>query len=159
MLPPQLWSAEAPHLYGLAITLVGGDGNIVAFIPERVGFRRFEIVDKLMQLNGKRIVFNGINRHEFNPLRGRAVTEDDMLFDVRFFKRNNINAVRTSHYPNQSLFYRLCDEYGLYVIDEANLESHGSWQKDGAVEPSWVVSRRGNAFQGAPATGQRLVPR
>ncbi|MBB4120820.1 glycoside hydrolase family 2 TIM barrel-domain containing protein [Martelella radicis] len=136
---PLLWTAEAPNLYDLSITLIDEDGQTVEFIPERVGFRRFEIIDRVMHLNGKRIVFNGVNRHEFNPLRGRAVTYEDMLFDVRFFKRNNINAVRTSHYPNQSAFYRLCDEYGLYVIDEANLESHGSWQKDGAVEPSWVV--------------------
>ncbi|AMM85682.1 beta-galactosidase [Martelella sp. AD-3] len=136
---PKLWSAEAPNLYDLAITLIDAAGQTVEFIPERVGFRRFEVIDRVMHLNGERIVFNGVNRHEFNPVRGRAVTYEDMLFDVRFFKRNNINAVRTSHYPNQSAFYRLCDEYGLYVIDEANLESHGSWQKDGAVEPSWVV--------------------
>ncbi len=136
---PDLWSAEAPNLYDLAITLRNADGTTAEFIAERIGFRRFEIIDRVMHLNGRRIVFNGVNRHEFNPVRGRAVTYEDMLFDVRFFKRNNINAVRTSHYPNQSAFYRLCDEYGLYVIDEANLESHGSWQKDNKIEPSWVV--------------------
>lgn len=136
---PDLWSAEAPNLYDLEIVLKDASGTVVEFIPERTGFRRFEMIDKVMHLNGKRIVFNGINRHDFDARRGRAVTYEQMLWDVRFFKQNNINAVRTCHYPNQTVFYRLCDEYGLYVIDEANLESHGSWQKDGKVEPSWVV--------------------
>lgn len=97
------------------------------------------MIDKVMHINGKRIVFKGVNRHEFNPRRGRAITKEDMLWDVRTIKQNNMNAVRTSHYPNQSLWYELCDEYGLYVIDEMNLETHGSWQKLGAVEPSWVI--------------------
>ncbi|WP_316863129.1 glycoside hydrolase family 2 TIM barrel-domain containing protein [uncultured Cohaesibacter sp.] len=136
---PALWSAEAPHLYELTIIVRDGSGGICEVVPQRVGFRRFEMVGKVMMLNGKRIIFNGINRHDFDAVRGRAVTYEQMLWDVTFFKRNNINAVRTSHYPNQSVFYDLCDEYGLYVIDEANLESHGSWQKDGRCDPEWTV--------------------
>jgi beta-galactosidase len=84
-------------------------------------------------------VFKGVNRHEFNPRRGRAITKEDMIWDIKTLKQNNINAVRTSHYPNQSYWYELCDEYGVYVIDEMNLETHGSWQKMGAVEPSWNI--------------------
>ena len=86
-----------------------------------------------MCLNGKRIIFKGVNRHEFSATEGRAITKEEMIYDINFMKRNNINAVRTSHYPNQSLWYRLCDEYGIYLIDETNLESHGSWQKMGAI--------------------------
>ncbi len=134
-----LWSAEIPYLYRLYIRVYDAAGNLVEVVPQSVGFRKFEMIDKVMHINGKRIVFKGVNRHEFNPRRGRAVTKEDMLWDVRTIKQNNMNAVRTSHYPNQSLWYELCDEYGLYVIDEMNLETHGSWQKLGAVEPSWVI--------------------
>lgn len=134
----QTWSAETPYLYTLELCLTTEEGSR-EWIDQKVGFRRFELSDGIMRLNGKRIVFHGVNRHEFNADRGRAVTEEDMLWDIRFLKRNNINAVRTSHYPNQSLWYELCDTYGIYLIDEANLESHGSWQKLGACEPSWNV--------------------
>ncbi len=133
------WSAEDPTLYRLCVTVSDGEGRVVEVIPQTVGFRHFEIRDKVMYLNGKRIVFKGINRHEFNIRRGRAVTEEDMLWDIRFLKQHNINAVRTCHYPNQTLWYELCDRYGLYMIDEANLESHGSWQKMGSCEPSWNI--------------------
>lgn len=80
-----------------------------------------------MTINGKRIVFKGADRHEFDPKRGRAITEQDMIDDVVFCKRHNLNAIRTSHYPNQERWYELCDEYGIYLIDETNLETHGSW--------------------------------
>lgn len=133
------WSAESPVLYRICISVRDQTGELVESVVQKTGFRRFELKDGLMLLNGKRIVFKGVNRHEFNCRRGRAVTREDMLFDIRAMKQANINAVRTSHYPNQSLWYELCDEYGLYVIDEMNLESHGSWQKMGAVEPSWNV--------------------
>jgi beta-galactosidase len=136
---PELWSAESPYLYKLFIQLYNESGSLVEVIPQKVGFRRFELVDKIMYLNGKRIVFKGVNRHEFNPRLGRAITKEDMLWDIKTLKRNNINAVRTSHYPNQSYWYELCDEYGIYVIDEMNLETHGSWQKMGKVEPSWNI--------------------
>ena len=134
-----LWSAENPYLYTLELCLLDAAGEAVEWISQPVGFRRFEMIDNVMCLNGKRIVFHGVNRHEFDPERGRAVTTEDMLWDIRFLKQNNFNAVRTSHYPNQSLWYELCDRYGIYLIDEANLESHGSWQKLGALEPSWNV--------------------
>ncbi len=136
---PKLWSAEDPYLYTLYIQLYNESDNLVEVIPQKVGFRRFELIDKIMCLNGKRIVFKGVNRHEFNCYKGRAVTKEDMLWDIKTLKRNNINAVRTSHYPNQSYWYQLCDEYGIYVIDEMNLETHGSWQKLGKVEPSWNI--------------------
>lgn len=134
-----LWSAEIPYLYRLYLRVYDSTGELVEVVPQAVGFRVFEMIDKVMHINGKRIVFKGVNRHEFNPHRGRAVTKEDMLWDIRTIKQNNMNAVRTSHYPNQSLWYELCDEYGVYVIDEMNLETHGSWQKLGAVEPSWVI--------------------
>ncbi|NOU84062.1 DUF4981 domain-containing protein [Paenibacillus sp. LMG 31459] len=134
-----LWSAENPYLYSVCISVFDGRGELVEAIVQRAGFRVFELKDKLMLLNGKRIIFKGVNRHEFNSRRGRNITREDMIKDIIILKQNNINAVRTSHYPNQTLWYELCDEYGVYVIDEMNLESHGSWQKMGAVEPSWNI--------------------
>lgn len=136
---PKLWSAERPNLYKLYIQVFNEKGSLVEVIPQKVGFRRFELIDKIMHLNGERIVFKGVNRHEFNCRTGRAITKEDMLWDIKTLKQHNINAVRTSHYPNQSYWYDLCDEYGVYVIDEMNLETHGSWQKMGAVEPSWNI--------------------
>ena len=129
------WSAEAPDLYTLTAEIIA-DGEIVETAETKVGFRTFELKNNLMCLNGKRIIFKGINRHEWNANGGRVVTEEDMLWDIRFMKQNNINAVRTCHYPNNSLWYQLCDEYGIYLIDETNLETHGTWQKMGACEPS-----------------------
>ena len=108
-------------------------------MPYKIGFRRFEIKDKIMLLNGKRLIINGVNRHEWNPRRGRSITAEDMKHDMAVLKKNHINAVRTCHYPNQTLWYQLCDENGIYVMDETNLESHGSWQKMGVCEPSWNV--------------------
>uniref|UniRef100_UPI002870A2EF glycoside hydrolase family 2 TIM barrel-domain containing protein n=1 Tax=Niallia taxi TaxID=2499688 RepID=UPI002870A2EF len=136
---PELWSAENPHLYTLYVSVYDESGKLVEVVPQRLGFRHFELKDKVMRLNGERIVFKGVNRHEFNPRYGRAITKEDMLWDIKTLKEHNINAVRTSHYPNQSLWYELCDEYGVYVIDEMNLETHGSWQKMGAIEPSWNI--------------------
>ena len=133
------WSAEEPNLYRLYLELKNANGKTVEAVPEDVGFRTFEMIDKVMHINGKRILFRGVNRHEFDVLRGRSVTEADMLWDIRFMKRHNINSVRTCHYPNQTLWYRLCDRYGVYLMDETNLESHGSWEKLGQVEPSWNV--------------------
>ena len=129
------WSAEQPNLYTLTAE-ISSDSEIIETAETKIGFRTFELKDGIMCLNGKRIVFKGINRHEWNAEGGRVVTEDDMLWDIRFMKQNNINAVRTCHYPNNSIWYQLCDEYGIYLIDETNLESHGTWQKMGACEPS-----------------------
>ncbi|HEY8804793.1 MAG TPA: glycoside hydrolase family 2 TIM barrel-domain containing protein [Clostridium sp.] len=135
----ELWSAESPYLYTLYIYINDAAGNIVEIATQKVGVRRFEMKNKVMLLNGKRIVFKGINRHEFNCRKGRAITKEDMVWDIKFLKQNNINAVRTSHYPNQTYWYELCDKYGIYLIDETNLETHGSWQKMGAIKPDWVI--------------------
>lgn len=124
---PALWSAEEPNLYDLTVEIFDGDGELLEIIPERVGFRRFEMKDRVMTLNGRRIVFKGVNRHEFSSVSGRVVMEAELRKDLEVMKRNNINAIRTCHYPDASLIYRLCDEYGIYMIDETNLESHGSW--------------------------------
>ncbi len=133
------WSAEQPYLYHLRLLINDAEGCLAEAVPMEIGFRTFEMKDGKMLLNGKRVIFKGINRHEFNMTRGRSITEEDMMWDIRFMKQYNINAVRTCHYPNQSLWYRLCDRYGIYLIDETNLESHGSWQKLGVCEPSWNV--------------------
>ena len=133
------WSAEIPNLYTFTVILTDESGNEIEVSRTKVGFRRFELKNGIMCLNGKRIIFKGINRHEFDAKTGRAITKEDMLFDIRFMKKNNINAVRTCHYPNNSLWYQLCDAYGIYLIDETNLETHGTWQKLGATDPSWNV--------------------
>lgn len=129
---PMLWSAECPNLYELLITVYDADGNVVEIIPQKVGFRRFAIEDGIMTLNGKRIVFKGVDRHEFSGRFGRVPDHDELLQDIVTMKQNNINAIRTSHYPNDSKLYELCDEYGLYLIDECNLETHGTWAVSGA---------------------------
>ena len=133
------WSCENPYLYTLELEIKDKEGNLIEIVNQKVGFRCFEMKDGIMCLNGKRIIFRGVNRHEFNPDRGRAITKEDMVKDILILKQNNLNAVRTSHYPNQSYWYELCDEYGIYLIDETNLESHGSWQKNSLCEPSWNV--------------------
>ncbi len=124
---PALWSAEEPALYDLTIEIYDAAGALQEVIPEKVGFRRFEMKDHIMTLNGQRIVFKGVNRHEFSSVSGRHVSEAELRKDLETMKRNNINAIRTCHYPDGSLIYRLCDEYGLYLIDENNLETHGTW--------------------------------
>jgi len=125
---PKLWSAENPFLFDLQLNVFGETGRLSEVIKEKVGFRRFEMKNNVMLINGKRIVFKGVNRHEFSSTTGRVLSEEDILKDILTMKQNNINAVRTSHYPNQTIFYRLCDIFGLYVIDETNLETHGTWQ-------------------------------
>ena len=124
---PRLWSAEAPWLYDLVLEVYDEAGELQEVIPQRIGFRRFELKNGIMTLNGKRIVFKGVNRHEFSSVTGRVISEEETRRDLKTMKQNNINAVRTCHYPNNSFLYQLCDEYGLYEIDEVNLESHGSW--------------------------------
>lgn len=124
---PNLWSAEHPELYTLTVELLDESGNCVEYISQNIGFRRFEMKDGIMTLNGKRIVFKGVNRHEFSSKTGRAVSKEEVLQDIITMKQNNINAIRTCHYPDASGIYELCDRYGLYMIAENNLESHGSW--------------------------------
>ena len=124
---PVLWSAEDPQLYDLTMEVYNESGELQEVIPQKVGFRRFEMKDGIMTLNGKRIVFKGVNRHEFSSVSGRHVSEEELRKDLKTMKQNNINAIRTCHYPDATLIYQLCDEYGIYMIDETNLESHGSW--------------------------------
>lgn len=125
---PALWSAEEPNLYELIIEVTDEKGNVAEVISQMVGFRRFEMIDNIMCINGKRIVFKGVNRHEFSSKTGRAVSEEELVKDIMTMKRNNINAIRTCHYPDDSRIYQLCDKYGLYMIAENNMESHGSWE-------------------------------
>lgn len=125
---PRLWSPEHPHLYEVLIEVLDLDGTVVEVIPQLVGIRRVEIVDSILQINGKRAVFLGVNRHEFGA-RGRVMTAAEIEEDIRILKRSGANAVRTAHYPNSSTFYELCDRYGLYVIDEMNLETHAMWDR------------------------------
>ena len=133
------WDHADPALYTVTLTLRDAAGQVQETVAYPTGFRRFGLRDGVMELNGERIVFNGVNRHEWNPDAGRAIGPEDMYRAMETFRRNNINAVRTCHYPDQTLWYELCDRNGIYMIDEANLESHGSWQKMSAVEPSWNV--------------------
>lgn len=121
---PYKWSAESPYLYHLLITLKENN-QIIEVIPQKIGFRSVELKDGLILVNGKDIMFKGVNRHETHPDYGRAISLDWMEEDIKLMKKNNINAVRTSHYPDDPRFYSLCDEYGLYVIDEADIETHG----------------------------------
>ncbi|MEZ3447566.1 MAG: DUF4981 domain-containing protein [Lachnospiraceae bacterium] len=136
---PMLWSAEEPFLYELMITVYDADKTVVEIIPQRVGFRRFALDDGIMTINGKRIVFKGVDRHEFGGRFGRVPNEKEMLQDIVTMKRHNINAIRTSHYPNDSRLYELCDEYGLYLIDECNLETHGTWAAGGEQVAETVI--------------------
>jgi len=125
---PHLWSAEDPYLYDLLIAVADAEGNPTEYIPLTVGIRRFSLAGSVMTLNGQRIVFKGVNRHEFG-LNGRVMTREQTEADIRACKAVGVNAIRTSHYPNNGFFYDLCDRYGLYVIDEMNLESHGLWDR------------------------------
>ena len=125
---PRLWNAEDPFRYDLAIEVRDEQGRLTEYVPQQVGVRRFGIEDGVLRINGRRIVFKGVNRHEFG-LQGRVMTREQTEEDLRLMKAAGINAVRTSHYPNNSFFYELCDRYGIYVIDEMNLESHGSWDR------------------------------
>ncbi len=184
--PVQLWNCDDPKLYQVEIRIFDGQGDLIEIIPYQVGFRticiedgiiklngrrliingvnRHEwnaksgrcisendeipyqvgfrticIEDGIIKLNGRRLIINGVNRHEWNAKSGRCISENDEIYDIECMKRNNINAVRTCHYPDRTTWYYRCDEAGIYVMAEVNLESHGSWQKMGAVEPSWNV--------------------
>ena len=138
---PVLWSAEIPELYQLEIELSKDGADTVEWLEQKAGFRRFEMKDGIMCLNGKRIVFKGVNRHEFSSKTGRVVHREEVIKDIVTMKQNNINAIRTCHYPDDSTLYGLCDEYGMYLIAENNLESHGSWDVylKGKVEKDKIV--------------------
>jgi len=118
------WTHETPRLYRVVAELVAPNGDVVEAVAQRIGFRRVEVRDKQLLINGERVYVYGVNRHEFHPVHGKTFGVDDMREDLELMKRFNFNAVRTAHYPNDHRFYDLCDELGLYVIDEANIESH-----------------------------------
>lgn len=126
---PLKWSAEQPHLYKLVIILEDVEEKPMEVVSVKIGFRKVEIKNAQVLINGQPVYFKGVNRHEFEPTTGRAISEASMIADIRLIKQHNFNAVRTSHYPNQTRWYELCDEYGLYIIDEANLESHYLWDR------------------------------
>ena len=137
--PVRQWDNRDPKLYRLEIRILDPDGNVAEVVPYDVGFRKICMQDGLMELNGERLIINGVNRHEWNASEGRSISEEDEIFDIACMKRNNINAVRTCHYPDRISWYYRCDEAGIYVMAETNLESHGSWQKLGGIDPSWNV--------------------
>jgi beta-galactosidase len=146
----QPWSAETPQRYRVQVELLAPDGRVLETTDQQVGFRRVEVRNRQLLVNGQPIWVFGVNRHDHHPDRGKAVTEADMRADLVAMRQHNITAVRTSHYPNDSVFYDLCDELGVYVIDEANIESHGyntSLCHDSRWRSAWL------------ARGSRMVER
>lgn len=147
---PSKWSAETPNLYILEMQLWDEKGTLLEVISQKIGFRKVEIKDGQLLVNNKAIEIKGTNRHEFDMYSGRYITRESMIRDIVLMKQNNINAVRTSHYPNAAEWYSLCDEYGLYVMDEANMESHGLWENKIYLteEPEWgkAIVERGAAM-------------
>ncbi|WP_442602278.1 beta-galactosidase subunit alpha [Paenibacillus sp. KN14-4R] len=140
---PKLWTAETPNLYQLLLTFKQRD-SVTEVIPQQVGFRKIELKGDTFTINGVAIKFKGVNRHDYHPITGRVVSREDMIKDIHLMKQHNINAIRTAHYPNSTWLYDLCDEYGMYVIDEADLECHGfeltgkyNWISD---DPAWEMS-------------------
>lgn len=136
---PEKWSAETPYLYTLKLSLVNADGQTIERAETKVGFRRLEIKDGRFLVNGRQVRFRGVNRHEMDPITGKVMTEERMVQDIKLMKQCNINAVRTCHYPNDPRWYELCDEYGMYVMDEADIEEHGL-RGLLASEPSWAAA-------------------
>ncbi|WP_409022041.1 glycoside hydrolase family 2 TIM barrel-domain containing protein [Dellaglioa sp. P0083] len=147
--PVTAWQNDRPYLYTLQLEILDTDGQLIEVINQSVGFRKIEIKNRVMLLNGERLIINGVNRHEWNPKTGRTISDNDEAWDVACMQRNNINAVRTSHYPDRLSFYNRCDQAGIYMMAETNLESHGSWQKMGAVEPSWNVPGSSDQWEAA----------
>ncbi|MDA3823701.1 MAG: hypothetical protein PF450_13975, partial [Bacteroidales bacterium] len=135
---PLLWSAEEPNLYHYTLELKE-NGKVIDTVTGHFGFRKIEIIGKTIYLNGKRLILRGVNRHEIDPLSGRAITEELIKKDILLMKRNNINALRTSHYPNHPYVYELCDTLGIYLMDEINLETHGTWMIAGKGEKRWYT--------------------
>ncbi len=133
---PHKWTAETPYLYTLVLSLHDGDGELIEAQSCRVGFRQVELREGKLFINGVPVLLLGVNRHDHDPEGGKAVSREAMQADITLMKQHNLNAVRTSHYPNDPYWLELCDEYGLYVIDEANLESHGVWGKP-SNDPVW----------------------
>ena len=143
---PMKWTAETPNLYHLVLLLRDQEDRIIEAVGSEIGFRRSEIKYGQLLINGKAVLLKGVNRHEHDPFEGHVISLESMLQDIHLFKENNINAVRTSHYPNDPRWYKLCDRYGIYVIDEANIETHGSFWRGGAKggplskNPAWEAA-------------------
>ena len=133
------WDNHHPYLYHAYVELTDESGNLAEVVPYDIGFRRIDVIDKVIHLNGKRLVLTGVNRHEWSPKTGRCISMNEMKSDIECILRNNINAVRTCHYPDQIPWYYMCDAAGIYMMAENNLESHGTFQKLGAIEPSCNV--------------------
>ncbi len=144
---PRLWSAEHPNLYTAVLTLRDPSGAVTQTVSARVGFREFALKNGLMRINGQPVSLRGTNRHEMDPDRGTALTRADQIRDITVMKQLNINSVRTSHYPNNTVFYDLADEYGLYVVDEVNLETHGIRDSYPASRPDWTSNVLDRAAQ------------
>jgi beta-galactosidase len=139
---PEKWTAETPNLYSLVISLKNKDGETVEAVSSKIGFRKIEIIDDIFKINGVAVLIKGVNRHEHDQNNGHVISEENMIKEISLMKQFNLNAVRTSHYPNCERFYELCDEYGLYVTDEANIESHGMYygKHSLAKKPEWELA-------------------
>lgn len=140
LLKPRHWTAETPNLYSLLLTLKDSKGRILEVASHKIGFRNIEIINQQLLINGEPVLLKGVNRHEHDPLTGHVISKESMLQDILLMKQHNINTVRTCHYPDDPYWYQLCDEYGLYVIDEANIESHGmgySMERSLGNNPDW----------------------
>ncbi len=139
---PVKWTAETPNLYTLLISLNNEAGELTEVVTSRVGFRKVEILDGVFYINGKTVLIKGVNRHEHNQYHGHVVSEEDMIKEISLLKQFNFNAVRTSHYPEDERFYELCDQYGIYLTDEANIESHGMYygKESLAKKPEWTAA-------------------
>ncbi len=143
LMNPLKWSAETPYLYNCIISLYNQAGEIIHSTANKIGFRKVEIKNAQLLVNGKKVIFHGVNRHEHDERLGHVPTKELMIKDIQLMKQHNINAVRTAHYPNDPLWLKLCDEYGLYVVDEANVEIHGmgvsnSGQLDSTIHPAYL---------------------
>ena len=139
---PKKWTAETPNLYSLVIILKNENGEIIETVSSKIGFRKVEIDDTIFKINGVAVLIKGVNRHEHDQYKGHVISEKNMIKEIELMKQFNINAVRTSHYPTCERFYELCDEYGLYVTNEANIESHGMYYGEHSLakKPEWELA-------------------
>lgn len=136
------WSAETPHLYGLRISLLHANGELLESTYRNIGFRTSEIKNRQLLINGKPVTIRGVNRHEHSPTHGNVISKEEMIHDIQLMQQHNINAVRASHYPNMEEWYELCDKYGMYVVDEANIESHGMGYGEASLakDTTWLAA-------------------